>query len=278
MVPLKEAEIVTVVELAAEDVFTVKVALVDPAAMVTLAGTVATAVLLLESATTAPPEGAAALSFTVPCELLPPATLVGLSVSVETEGGDTASVAVCAVPLKDAEIVTFVGLATEDVCTVKVALVAPAVTVTLAGTVATAVLLLESATTAPPEGAVALSVTVPCELLPPVTLAGPSASEETEGGDTVRVAVCVPFKEAEIVTFVGLATEDVCTVKVALVAPAVTVTLAGTVATDVLLLDGVTTDPPEGAGAVRDTVPRELLPPVTVTGFSASDKTIVGGG
>lgn len=47
-------------------VLTVNVRLVDPAATVTLAGTVATAVLLLDSATTAPPEGAAEDNVTVP--------------------------------------------------------------------------------------------------------------------------------------------------------------------------------------------------------------------
>src|SRR2546427_1079760 len=48
---------------------------------------------------------------------------------------------------------------------VKAALVAPAGTVTLAGTVATVASLLESVTTAPPAGAAALRVTVPIEEL-----------------------------------------------------------------------------------------------------------------
>ena len=86
-------------------------------------------------------------------------------------------------------IVTFVVLETDDVCTVKVALVAPAAAVTLAGSVATAVLLLESVTTVPPEGAVLLSFTVPCDALPPVMLAGFSVTEETEGGNRVSAAV-----------------------------------------------------------------------------------------
>ena len=61
---------------------------------------------------------------------------------------------------------------TELVFAVKPALVAPAATVTLAGTVATAVLLLDSATIAPPDGAALVRITVPCEVPPPVTLAG----------------------------------------------------------------------------------------------------------
>jgi hypothetical protein len=68
---------------------------------------------------------------------------------------------------------------TTLVFTGKVALVAPAGTVTLAGTLA-APLLLESVTCAPPAGAGPLSVTVPVEEFPPVTLVGFSESEERE--------------------------------------------------------------------------------------------------
>ena len=61
---------------------------------------------------------------------------------------------------------------TALVVTLKLALLAPAATVTLAGTPATAGLLLESVTTAPPEGAAAVKVAVPVEELAPTTLAG----------------------------------------------------------------------------------------------------------
>jgi len=79
-------------------------------------------------------------------------------------------------------MVTVVEEATALVLTVNVALVAPAATVTLDGTVDAAALLLESATVAPPAGAAPLNVTVPVEEFPPVTLVGFSESDERVGG------------------------------------------------------------------------------------------------
>ncbi len=88
---LYEAEIVAEVDTRTTDVLTVKVALVLPAGMVTLAGTLAAA-LLLESTTCAPPAGAGPVSVTVPVEVCtPPTTLLGFSVSEETIGGVTVS-------------------------------------------------------------------------------------------------------------------------------------------------------------------------------------------
>src|SRR5437879_13448751 len=75
------------------------------------------------------------------------------------------------------------------VLTVKVALVALPGTVTLAGTLATPGLLLDRLTTAPPLGAGPLSVTVPVEELPPVTLVGLRLSDESVGGLGVTVRV-----------------------------------------------------------------------------------------
>ena len=61
-----------------------KVALAVPAGMVTLAGTVATVVLLLESETRAPPLGAGALNVTLPVEGEPPLTLVWFSMTEDS--------------------------------------------------------------------------------------------------------------------------------------------------------------------------------------------------
>jgi hypothetical protein len=84
VVPFAEAEMVAVA-FEPDTVATVKLALVCPAATVTLAGTVA-AVLLRDNVTTVPPVGAAAVRVTVPVELAPPVTVLGLSVSAEGVG------------------------------------------------------------------------------------------------------------------------------------------------------------------------------------------------
>jgi hypothetical protein len=91
----------------------------------------------------------------------------------------------------EAEIVTEVETRTTEVLKVNVALVAPAGTVTLEGTLA-APLLLASTTCTPPVGAGPLSVTVPVDdCTPPITLVGFRVSEEmvgSGGGVTVSVA------------------------------------------------------------------------------------------
>jgi len=158
-----------VVDVITALVLTVKLAVVAPAATVTLAGPRAAPVLLLESDTTAPPDGAAPLNVTVPVDdCVPPVTLVGFSVNEDSvtgggAAGFTVSVAVLVVPAYAALIVTAVEAVTALVLTVKLAVVAPAATVTLVGTRAAVVLLLESATIAPPDGAALLKVTVPVD-------------------------------------------------------------------------------------------------------------------
>src|SRR6516162_3136170 len=99
-------------------------------------------------------------------------------------------------------MIATVPTVTALVATVNVAVVAPAATVTEAGTVAALVLLLVNATTAPPAGAAALSVTVPVLFAPPVRLPGFTvieASAETEVVLRVVLAVAVALGVAVVV-------------------------------------------------------------------------------
>src|SRR2546427_454455 len=76
---------VTVVEEATALVLTVNVALVAPAATVTLEGPAPGGVLPLERPSAAPPVGPPPLSVSAPDEKFPPVTLVELSESDERE-------------------------------------------------------------------------------------------------------------------------------------------------------------------------------------------------
>ena len=92
-----------------------------------------------------------------------------------------------------------------------------------------------------------------------------------------KVALFVtPPAVAEIVTEVLDEPGDVLTTNVAELLPGGTVTLAGTLATEGLLLDSTTTVPPAGAGPLRVTVPVEELPAVTVEGESVNDDSTDG--
>lgn len=173
---------------------------------------------------------------------------------------------------------TFVFDDTRCVLTVNVALVCPACTVTLDGTVATEVLLLKRLTFAPPEGAAPVNVTVPVELLPPLTLVGFSVSDESAtpplAGVIASEACCELLPSVAVITaVVVLVTDVVVTVKFADVEPDETVTLLGTLADELLLLK-LTTEPPEGAGELNVTVPVELFPPTTLVGFNVTEETV----
>ena len=91
------------------------------------------------------------------------------------------------------------------------------------------------------------------------------------------MAGCVvePVRLAEIVIlpFPGAAAR-VVTVKVPEVEPAAMVIVAGTVPTDVLLLERLTTNPPAGAAPVKVTVPVDEAGCVTVVGFRARSASV----
>lgn len=150
-------EALTLVELM------VNVAEVEPWATVTDAGTVA-AELDGERVTVAPPDGAAALNCTVPVADWPLVTEPGeIDILARAAGrGFTVRFALTVTPEYDAEIVTGVEELTVAAVMVKVAEVEPWETVTEAGIV-TAEPDFERVTLAPPDGAAALSCTVPVD-------------------------------------------------------------------------------------------------------------------
>ena len=106
---------------------------------------------------------------------------------------------------------------TVRVVIANVAVVAPAATVTLAGTVADA-LLDASVTTRPPAGAADDSVTVPVLDTPPATDVGFKVTELSVAAVIVRLAVWeTPESVPVIVAFTFAATAVVVTEKVAVV-------------------------------------------------------------
>jgi hypothetical protein len=147
--------------------------------------------------------------------------------------------------------VTLVAAGTFAVVMLKIAEVAPAGTVTVAGTVAAALELVK-ATTAPPGGAGPFRYTLlAVDGTPPTNAVGDRYSDDNATGLTISVpGLVTPPYAAEIVTLVAAATFVVFTVKVAVVAPAATVTVAGTVAAALELVKA-TTAPPDGAGPFK---------------------------
>ncbi len=242
----------------------VNVAEVEPAGTVTVPGTVALVELEFK-VTLAPPGPAAPFSVTVPVEGLPPVTDVGETVKLSSVAGLMVSVPVFVDPPCVPWMVAVVTEETALVVTVKVAEVAPADTVTDAGTVAL-VVLLESDTVVPPGPAAPFSVAVPTAVAPPVTVDGETLMLKSVAASIVNVACCcLPFSVPVIVAGVLAETAVVVTVKVAEVAPGNTRTDGGTVAF-VLLDDRPTVMPPGPAGPVSVAVPVDGFPPITVVG------------
>jgi hypothetical protein len=89
-------------------------------------------------------------------------------------------------------------LATALLVIEKLALVVPAGTVTLPGALATVESLWASATTAPPDGAGALSDTTPEDDVPPLTLVGFNASEASTGRRGFLLVVWTLSKAAAV--------------------------------------------------------------------------------
>ena len=234
-----DAVTVTAAEAVTVPAVAVKVPVVAPAATVTDAGTVSAA-LFPDSATAVPPVGAACDSVTVHVVLPPEETELGehckpVTVTIGTTVTDAA-----AEPFIVAVTVTAVEDVTVPALAAKVPVVAPAASVIDAGTV-NAALFPDSATAVPPVAAACDSVTVHVVLPPEEIEVGEHCSAVTfTDGATVSDAVAEPpFNDPVTVTAVDEVTVPAVAAKVPVVAPAATVTDAGTVSA-ALFPDSVT--------------------------------------
>lgn len=184
--------------------------------------------------TLSPPEGADPVNATDPVVDVPPAKVLGLNVIPESTAGVIARLLCVATPAKVAARTTFVELDTAVVVIGNVAVVAPAATVTVAGTEA-AVTLEPRLTTFPPGPAGPRSVTVPIVEFPPTTVAGARVKLANGAGLTVKTTVLVTDPNVAVMV-TGVVTE---TAEVAIVnccEETWATTVAGTVITGELAL------------------------------------------
>ena len=165
---------------------------------------------------------------------------------------------------------TVVEVDTEVVVTVNVAVLEPAVTVTVVGTEAL-VLDDERLTVRPPVGAFPLRFNVPVDDAPPTSEVGERVRLVRLGGTTVSVVEVDEVPSAAlIVAEAEVDTGDVVIVNVAVLLPGATVTVAGVTAL-ATLEERETANPAAGAGPFNVTVPVEETPPVTLEGETEID-------
>jgi hypothetical protein len=248
---------------------------VCPARTVTVAGTVASA-LLEVILTASPPVAAIPERVTVPVVLTPPTREDDPSVKVDIVGTvTTRAVDFVELPMvATRSAVTFAE--TALVGTENVMELVPAATVSLVGMV-TAVLLEARLTTSPEGPARPLTDSVKFTLVPPTTEGDATEKLDILGRFTVKVVLWeVLLKVAVIVTTVVELTGCESRSKVAVDFPAGTNSVAGMVTAGLLPVE-IATESPEGpAGPVRFTVRRKLAPPVTAPGDTVTLPTVAG--
>src|SRR5579862_8939916 len=122
-----------------------------------------------------------------------------------------------------------------------------------------------------------VTMTVPVASWPPIVVKGRVSVETATTGAGLNVTVpdtVTPLKDADTGTAVAAVTEEVVAEKATLVAPAGTITDAGSVIRG-LSEDKATVAPPACAGIERVTVPVVANPPST--GFTLTDETLTTG-
>jgi len=245
------------------------------AGTVTDAGRVS-ALLLPESAAALPPGGADWFSVTVHMVEAPEFTLAGLQARPVTSMGATrVKEAVWEEPFKVAVTVALWVVGRVPAMAVKVAVVAPTLTLTEAGMLSSA-LLFDSATVVPPVGAAWFSVTVQVVAAPEFKLVGLQARPVSSVGATrVKLAVWdVPFRVAVTVADWVVVMVPAVAMKLAELAPAGTVTDAG-IASRELLSDSAMVVLEE-AGRFKPTVQVMDAPEDAVAGLQPRDVKVSG--
>jgi hypothetical protein len=161
---------------------------------------------------------------------------------------------------------------TPVVVPVNVTLVAPAGTVTVAGTV-TALLALDNVTTVPAGPAADPRVTRNVMLLPPLRDVGDADNAVITAAFTTTFSdlLIAPW-DATTVPAVSESTATDVAVKLAESAPSGTVTVAGTVIAGLLLTKSTVT-PPAGAIPVNVTLPMVDAPPFSIVDIESVDNT-----
>src|SRR3954464_12775943 len=143
----------------------------------------------------------------------------------------------------------------------------------------------DSVTTAPPDGAALLNVTLPLADAPPTRLAGFTLNALSAAVPPLPAVMSssacrsgLPARSANTFMLNCEVTGEVVIVNEALVAPAGTVTLAGIFATVVGAgVDSATVFAPL-CGLLNVTVPIAELPPTTLDGFTDTPESTGGGG
>lgn len=249
--PAPETEIVTSVgAVTAVRVKMRKLAATAPDGTVTLAFVLATVGLLLASVSVTSPDAGDA-SRTTPDE--PFGGVVVVVSSVMDAGGCpgvSVSVACWVTPFRVAPSVTAVFAVTAPVGMLNENEASPGATVTVAGRLARAGLLLVRATERPPAGACPFSITIPEVTAPPV-IGLNTESDLSDGGCTVKLTDADDEPSVAVsVTGVAAVTCPAWKRNWSNAKPAATVKGAGTGAAVGLLLARLMTAPPDGAGPV----------------------------
>jgi hypothetical protein len=225
---------------------------VEPGGMVTLAGTVTLEGSLEISVMVTPPAGAAEVRLTAKVADFPNGSVMGLAGTMIVPG--------VTVTLADASAMygrALAWIAAEPCATPvtgTVAVVAPAAKVTVAGTVAAAVLLELRLTVTPPVGAAADKVSVKFCVAVPIMLRLDGEKPTVAVTWTAALAPSKPGAEALIFAVPRLM-PLICGCTAGAIWPAAMATLDGvTVTFEESLEDSVTVTPPAGAAADRVTV------------------------